>query len=80
MKEYNNGMRNMLTILDVFSKFAFAKPLINKQGPTVLNALYDISEVTETQQRYNRTLAQNSPTKVLNLPYSNKELHITKPQ
>ena len=44
LKEYNNGMRYMLTVIDVFSKFAFAKPHCNKRGPTVLNALYDILE------------------------------------
>ena len=44
LKEYNNGMRYMLTVIDVFSKFAFAKPLIDKRGPTVLNAFYDILE------------------------------------
>ena len=44
LKEYNNGMRYMLTVIDVFSKFAFVNPLINKRGPTVLNASYDILE------------------------------------
>ncbi len=42
LKEYNDGNTFLLTIIDVFSKMGFAKPLLNKRGPTVLNAFREI--------------------------------------
>ncbi len=42
LKTYNNDITFLLTIIDVFSKFAFVKPLLNKRGPTVLNAFLEI--------------------------------------
>jgi len=42
LKEYNDGVTFLLTVIDVFSKYAFAKPLLNKKGSTVLNAFQTI--------------------------------------
>ena len=40
----NDGVQHILTIIDVFSKFAWIKLLKNKEGTTVLNALKSILE------------------------------------
>ena len=39
MAHSNDGMRYILTCIDVFSKYAFARPLKDKKGPTVCAAL-----------------------------------------
>ena len=39
MAESNEGTRYILVAIDVFSKYAFAKTLINKSGPVVMEAL-----------------------------------------
>jgi transposase InsO family protein len=43
----NNGHHWILTVIDVFTKYAWAVPLKNKRGPTVANALADILEEHE---------------------------------
>lgn len=40
----NDGMRYILTMIDVFSRFAFAIPLPNKKGDTVAEALKNVFE------------------------------------
>ena len=40
----NRGYRYILTCIDVFSKFAWARPLKDKKGPTVRDALEEIFE------------------------------------
>ena len=42
LKEYNDGNTFLLTVVDVFSKYGFAKPLLNKKGCTVLKAFQEI--------------------------------------
>ena len=42
LKEYNDGNTFILTVVDVFSKYGFAKPLLNKKGCTVLKAFQEI--------------------------------------
>ena len=41
----NKGYKFILVVLDVFSRFAWARPLKNKSGKEVANALKDIIEV-----------------------------------
>ena len=41
----NKGYKFILVVLDVFSRFAWARPLKNKSGKQVANALKDIIEV-----------------------------------
>ena len=36
LKEYHDGITFLLTAVDVFSKYGFAKPLLNEKGSTVL--------------------------------------------
>lgn len=38
LARYNNGYKYILTCIDVFSKFAWARPLKNKKGETILEA------------------------------------------
>ena len=42
LKEYNDGITFLLTVIDVFSKMGFAKPLTDKRGVTVLNGFKEI--------------------------------------
>ena len=44
--EYNNGAKFVLTAIDVFSKYAFARCLKNKAGGTVLAAVRDIFDTS----------------------------------
>ena len=44
LKDYNDGATFILTIIDVFSKMGFAKPLADKRGATVFNVFRDILE------------------------------------
>ena len=40
--EYNDGFRYILTVIDVFSKYTWARPLKTKTGAEVAGALSDI--------------------------------------
>jgi hypothetical protein len=42
LEKENKGVNYILTVIDVFSKFAFVRLLKNKKGPTVLEALKSI--------------------------------------
>lgn len=42
LMEYNSGYRYLLVCIDVFTKFAFVRPLINKTGREVLEAFKSI--------------------------------------
>ena len=42
LKEYDDGNTFLLNVVDVFSKYGFAKPLLNKKGCIVLKALQEI--------------------------------------
>ena len=38
----NKGFRYILVVLDIFSRYAWARPIKNKTGPSVKNAFQDI--------------------------------------
>jgi len=40
--KYNNGVKYLLTVIDVFSKYGWMKPLKSKSGLEVANALEKI--------------------------------------
>lgn len=42
LKEFNDDATFLLTVIDVFSKHGFARPLLNKKGETVTEAFLDI--------------------------------------
>ena len=42
ISESNDGARYILVAIDVFSKYAFAKPMPNKSGPVVMQTFQDI--------------------------------------
>lgn len=45
LAKYNNGMKYILVGVDVFSKYAFAKAMPDKSGPTVLRAFKEVLKV-----------------------------------
>ena len=44
LAKYNKGIRYLLTVIDVLSKYAWVQPLKNKTGPSVVEALETIVE------------------------------------
>ncbi|PRP73075.1 hypothetical protein PROFUN_16785, partial [Planoprotostelium fungivorum] len=50
--EYNDGTNYLLTIIDVFSKYALAIPLQNKQGKTIARALDHIFKIKINNKAY----------------------------
>ena len=40
--KYNNGYNFLLLVIDIFNKYGWIKPLKNKQGKTIVNALKEI--------------------------------------
>ena len=57
LKEYNDGVTFLLTVIDVFSKYAFAKPLLDKKGSIVLNAFQMILE--ESDRKHSNVLTDH---------------------
>ena len=43
LSNYNNNFKFILTVIDIFTKFAWAIPLKNKSGLSVTNGLKSIS-------------------------------------
>lgn len=44
----NKGYRYLLTVIDIFSKYAWAKPLLDKTGLTVVKAFKEIFDDSKT--------------------------------
>ena len=42
MKKYNDGIRFLLFILDIFSRYLWVKPLLNKTAKSVLKAIKEV--------------------------------------
>ena len=42
LKKYNDGVTFLLTGIDLFSRYAFARPLLNKKSAVVLEAFLSI--------------------------------------
>lgn len=49
LAKYNNNVRYLLNVIDTFTRFAFVRPLINKQANTVLEQFKDI--LREAQEK-----------------------------
>ena len=47
----NQGTRNLLTVIDVLSKYAWVRPLKNKTGDSVVKALEDIIKLGRKPNR-----------------------------
>jgi hypothetical protein len=45
--DWNNGMKYILLVIDVFSKYVWMRPLKNKTGASVAEAFYDILKTSE---------------------------------
>jgi len=39
LSEYNDGIKYLLTVIDVFSKYIHVVPLLSKTGPVVTSAI-----------------------------------------
>jgi len=50
--KYNNGVKYLLTVIDVFSKYGWMKPLKSKTGLEVANAL---KRILKRESRINCT-------------------------
>lgn len=46
LKKHNDGMNYILTVIDVFSKYGWARAIPDKRGPTVLKAFKNIVETS----------------------------------
>lgn len=42
LSKYNDGIRYLLNVIDIFTRFAFVRPLLDKKAPTVLKAFKSI--------------------------------------
>ena len=42
ISKYNKGIRYLLCVIDLFSKYAFVVPLRDKKGTTIVNAFQSI--------------------------------------
>lgn len=45
ISKYNDGVKYLLIVIDIFSRFLFARPLLNKTSQVVLAAIKDIFKV-----------------------------------
>ena len=52
IKHYNNNISYLLTVIDVFSKYAFVEPLVNKSVTTVANAFEHILKNNPQRRPY----------------------------
>jgi len=52
LKEYNNGNKYILVVVDAFSKYAWCTPLKDKSSATVLNSLKEIIEKSGKQPKF----------------------------
>jgi hypothetical protein len=55
IKKYNDGRQYLLTVIDVFSRQAFAEPLKNKTGPEVAKTLENLFRREKRQPKYFHT-------------------------
>ena len=49
ISKYNKGIRYLLCAIDLFSKYAFAVPLKDKKGTTIVNAFRSILKNSKTE-------------------------------
>ena len=52
----NNNVKYLLCVIDVFTKYAWIKPLKDKKGKTILNAFIDI---VNTKKKYGLIKEEN---------------------
>jgi hypothetical protein len=48
LDKYNDGVKYLLNVIDTYTRYAFSKPLLDKSGPSVLNAFKSILEEAVT--------------------------------
>ena len=50
ISKYNKGIRYLLCVIDLFSKYAFAVPLKDKKGSSIVNAFQSILNKSKRKQ------------------------------
>ncbi len=86
LEKENKGVNYILTVIDVFSKFAFVRLLKNKKGPTVLEALKSILDerkpkriqADEGNEFFNAQCKSYMDKHNINLYFTNSELKASK--
>ncbi len=66
LARYNDGYQNILMVIDVFSRYAFAEPLRTKQGPEVRDAF---DRIIQRTGRIPRMLNTDRGTEFLNVHF-----------
>ena len=64
IRKYNKGIRFLLCVIDIFSKYAWVVPQKDKKGVTIVNAFKAILE-KENQTKYGLIKTVNFITVVL---------------
>ena len=65
----NNGTRNLLTVIDVFSKFAWVEPVKTKEAPVVTAAFRKVLEVAAPRRP--RRLQTDKGKEFVNASFAN---------
>ena len=65
LRKHNKGYRFILTVIDVFAKKAYAKPLRNKSAGEITEAFRSILRKSESVPYKIQTKAQNLSTRKL---------------
>ena len=64
LSKFNEGIKYLLCVIDLFSKYAFVVPLKDKKGSSIVNAFQSILEnqTKENQIKYGLTKVLNFTT------------------
>ena len=50
LSKYDNGIKNLLCAIDLFSKYAWVVPMIDKKGTSIVNAFKKIISKKKAKQ------------------------------
>ena len=65
LRRYNKGVRFLLCVIDIFSKYAWVVPLKDKKGVSIFTAFQSILKQSNRKQRYGRTKTLNFTMRLL---------------
>ena len=65
LSKYNKGIRFLLCVIDIFSKYAWVVPLKDKKGISIVKAFQIILKQSNSRQRVKGTSAKHvKPNKI----------------
>ena len=65
LSRYNKGIRFLLCVIDIFSKYAWVVPLKDKKGVSIVTAFQSILKQSNSRRRAKDTSAQHlKPNKI----------------